>query len=131
MLVVPLQPIANQTVQAQLNNQACTISVFQYAYGLFITLYVGNTLIVASVICENLVLLVLGSYLGFSGNLLFVDTQGEENPVYTGFGPNGRFQLVYLSPQELQQLQLVSALPGVQGVPPLGTYPLGSVPLGY
>ena len=50
MLVVPIQPVANQTFQAQLGDQPCVMNVYQQAYGLFMDLYVGNTLIVAGVI---------------------------------------------------------------------------------
>lgn len=99
MQVVPLQPIANQTLQVQLNGQACTLDVFQTTFGLFITVYVGATLIVATVICENVNRIVRSTYLGFSGDLVFLDTQGAEDPNYVGLG--SRFQLLYLFPDEL------------------------------
>lgn len=99
MQIVPLRPLPNQTLQAQLGGQACTLNVFQYSYGLFITVYVGAQLIIASVICENIVLIVRDAYLGFSGDFCFVDLLGTSDPVYTGLG--GRFQLAYLSPADL------------------------------
>jgi hypothetical protein len=99
MQIVPLRSLPNQTLQVQLNGQACTVNVFQLTYGLFITVYVGAQLIVASVICENLVVIVRDAYLGFSGDFVFVDTQGASDPVYTGLG--SRYQLAYLSPAEL------------------------------
>ena len=101
MLTVPLQPIPNQTLQVQLGNQACTLNVYQYTYGLFMDVYVGTTLIIGGVLCENMVLIVRAAYLGFVGDFVFVDTTGEgANPVYTGFGVNGRYQLVYLNADE-------------------------------
>lgn len=101
MQVVPLQSIPNQTLQVQLNGQACTLNIFQYAYGLFMTVYVGNSLIIASVLCEDFVRIVRSAYLGFSGDLVFLDMQGNDNPVYTGLGGvNARFQLLYLLPSE-------------------------------
>lgn len=108
MQIVTLQPIANQTVLCQLNGQACSLQVQQYAYGTFFTLSVGAALIIANVICENLVRLVRLAYLGFSGDFVFLDTQGTSDPVYTGFGPNGRYQLVYLAPSDLSALGLSS-----------------------
>jgi hypothetical protein len=99
MQVVPLQPTANQTLQCQLNGQSCTIDVWQTAYGLFFTLYVGTQLIKASVICENLVALIREAYFGFSGDFAFVDTQGTSDPVFTGFGT--RFILIYFTPADL------------------------------
>ena len=99
MLVVPIQPVANQTFQAQLGDQPCVMNVYQQAYGLFMDLYVGNTLIVAGVICENLNRIVRSLYLGFVGDFVFFDTQGTDDPIYTGLG--SRFLLVYLSETDL------------------------------
>lgn len=104
MQIVPLLPVPNQTVQVQLNGQPCTINVFQTAYGLFMTLYVGQTLIIPSVICENLNRIVRSLYLGFTGDFCFFDTQGTtdpQDPIYTGLGDEtARFQLVYLDAEE-------------------------------
>ena len=108
MQIVPLQPIANQNVLCQLNGQACSIKVQQCAYGTFFTLFVGGVMVIANVICENLVRLVRLAYLGVSGDFVFLDTQGTSDPVYTGFGSSGRFQLVYLSPSDLEALGLSS-----------------------
>jgi hypothetical protein len=99
MLIVPLQPLPNLTLQSQLNNQACTINLQQYPAGIFLTLYVGGNLIIASVLCKNLVRIVRDVYLGFQGDLVFLNTQGTDDPVYTGLG--GRYQLVYLDPSDL------------------------------
>ncbi len=99
MQIVPLKPLANQTVQCQLGGQACTLTIYQFAYGLFMDLYVGNSLIVAGVICENLNRIVRDLYLGFSGDLCFIDLQSEGDPVYTGLGT--RYQLLYLEASDL------------------------------
>jgi hypothetical protein len=100
-LVVPIQPIPNQTLQVDLNGQASIISIYQSAYALFMDLHVGNELVVCGVICENLNRIVRSLYLGFSGDLVFVDTQGspQQDPVYTGLG--SRFVLVYIPPELL------------------------------
>ncbi len=103
MQVVPLQPIPSQTLQVQLNGQACTLNVFQYAYGLFMSVYVGNSLVIASVLCENFTRIVRDGYLGFSGDFVFLDMQGTTDPVYTGLGgAAARYQLLYLLPTEVQ-----------------------------
>lgn len=99
MQVVPLQPVASQTLLIQLGGQACTIAVFQTAYGLFATVSIGTAVVVASVLCQNLKLIVRSLYLGFVGDLAFFDTAGADDPVFTGLG--SRFQLLYLSPAEL------------------------------
>jgi hypothetical protein len=99
MQIVPLQPLPNQTMQVQLGNQACTIGIFQYAYGLFLSLSIGGQAIVSGQICENLVLMVREKYLGFSGDLTIIDTQGSDDPNYTQLG--SRFQLIWLEPADL------------------------------
>jgi len=101
-LAIPLQPVTNQTLQVQLNGQACTLSLQQSLYGLFITVAIGTTLIVSNVLCQNLNRIVRDVYLGFSGDLVFLDTQGSAAPVYTSLGT--RWQLVYLSPTDLSNL---------------------------
>lgn len=107
MQVISLQPIPNQTLQAQLGGQACTLNVYQQAYGLFMDVYVGATLIVAGVICLNATLIVRSEYLGFSGDFEFLDTENlttPSDPVYTGLG--SRFQLIYLTAAEIAALNL-------------------------
>ena len=104
MLVVPLQTLTNQTLQVQLNGQACTLNIFQYAYGLFASLAVGATPIINSAPCENLVRLVRDAYLGFISDLVFIDTQGSENPNYTELGT--RWLLIYLDPTDLAALNV-------------------------
>ena len=102
MQTVPLQAIPNQTLNVQLGGQACILNVYQLAFGLFMDLYVGNSLIVTGVICENLNRIVRSSYLGFVGDLAFFDTQGgsdPQDPIYTGLG--SRFVLVYLEESDL------------------------------
>lgn len=105
-LIIPLQPIPNQTLQVQLGTQACTLNVYQTAYGLFVDLYVGATLIVAGVIALNATLIVRSAYLGFAGDIEFLDTNiaSPTDPVYTGLG--GRYQLIYLSAEEIATLNL-------------------------
>jgi len=53
-----------------------------------ITLWTG-------VVCLNCVLIDSYRYLGFIGHLGFDDSQGSDDPDYTGLGPGGRFQLLY------------------------------------
>jgi len=102
MQTVPLLPIPNQTLQINLNGQSCTINIQQFYTGLFLTLYVSNQLLLSCVICENLVRIVVDAYIGFAGDLVFNDTQGTSNPIFTGLG--SRFELVYLTPADLSVL---------------------------
>lgn len=97
--LIPLRPLPNQQVQVQLGTQAVTINVFQQAYGLYVDVFVGGTAIIQGVIGENLNRIVRSAYLGFDGDLVFWDTQGEDNPVYTGLGD--RWQLAYIDAADL------------------------------
>lgn len=109
MLIVPLSAVPSQTVGVQLNNQDCTINVYQRGpfitgYGnpinaLFLDLFVAGNLILAGVLCLNLVLMVRSTYLGFIGDLCFLDNVGSNNPDFTGLG--GRYSLCYLTPADL------------------------------
>lgn len=99
MIQVPLSPVPLQTVQVVLGGQSCVVKVSQLEYGMFADLSVNDGLIVAGVICQNLNRIVRSLYLGFSGDLVFWDAQGSEDPVYTGLG--SRFFLLYLAADEL------------------------------
>lgn len=99
MLIIPLQAVPNQTVNAQLANQSVTIDVYQLATGLFCNVYLSNTLVIGGVICQNLNRIIRDLYLGFVGDLTFIDNQGSADPVYTGLG--SRFSLAYLSTSDL------------------------------
>lgn len=99
MQVIPIQPLPNQTMQVQLANQPCTLNIYQLAYGLFIDVVLNDSIIVGGVICENLNRIVRSLYLGFVGDFVFVDTQGTDDPIYTGLGD--RFILVYLEEADL------------------------------
>lgn len=99
MQLIPLQAIPAQSISVQLNDQSCLIDVYQTAYGLFCDLYLNNVLVVGGVICQNLNRIVRDTYLGFIGDLCFIDQQGTDDPDYTGL--DGRFAFVYLAPIDL------------------------------
>lgn len=99
MQIVPLTPVPNQTFDIQLANQSCRLSVYQKSTGLFIDVFRDGGLVIGGVFCENKNRIVRSLYLGFSGDLMFADTQGNDNPVYSGLG--ARFVLIYLDAAEL------------------------------
>jgi len=103
LLIVPLQPVPNQAVTIALANQLCQINVYQKGTALYLDLLVNNVAVITGTICENLNRLVRSLYLGFSGDLAFIDNQGSEDPVYTGLGPtaDARFTLAYIEASEL------------------------------
>jgi hypothetical protein len=105
VLVIPVQPLPNQVLQVQLENQPCTIQITQLAYGLFISITCATMINggLFGVICQNLNRVVRDLYLGFVGDFVFVDSQGQDDPVYTGLGT--RFQLIYLEESDLSPNQ--------------------------
>jgi hypothetical protein len=98
MQIVPLQPVPSQTVKVILNNQVCQINVYQKFFGLYVDILVNNSLIIGGVVCENLNRIVRSKYLGFIGDFTFFDTQGTDDPDYTGLGD--QFVFCYIDPTD-------------------------------
>jgi hypothetical protein len=99
MNLIPLSAVPSQKLSVLLGGQNCQIKVYQKTTGLYVDLSVNNAPIVSGVICRNAVQIVRDVYLGFSGDLVFLDTQGSDDPDYTGLA--GRFQFVYLAADEV------------------------------
>lgn len=99
MLTIPLQATPSQSLSAVLGGQNCQINVYQKSTGLFLDLSVSNSPIITATICLDRVRLVRETYLGFIGDLVFADTQGTNDPVYTALG--SRFILLYLEASDL------------------------------
>lgn len=91
---IPLTAVPAQTLSVTLGGQRCTITVSQRSTGLYADVAVAGTMVIAGMICRDRVPLKRSSYIGFVGNLAFIDTQGVQDPDYTGLG--GRYKLVYL-----------------------------------
>lgn len=104
MQLVPLQAVPNQELNVLLADQNCTVKVYQRFYGLFVDLYVDDSPIVIGVIAQNINRIVRSVYLGFEGDLVFADSQGTDDPYYTGLA--NRFEFLYLSTTDLQTLKV-------------------------
>lgn len=102
MIQVPLQAAPSQTLSVTLGGQACQINLYSKLAVLYMDVYVNNAPIILGVQCENGNRIVRSVYLGFVGDLIFVDTQGSSDPVYTGLG--ARFLLQYLETSDLATL---------------------------
>lgn len=117
MLIVPLEAVPSQTVQVALGGQNTTINVNTRKPGtsgyvnllpptLFMDVLVDGSPIVQGVPCEALNLIVRSAYLGFVGDMIWIDNgasspETAQDPVYTGLGTNGRFSLAWLAPGDL------------------------------
>ena len=99
MQTLPLTASPSQTLNAVLGNQNCTLNVYTLSMGLFIDVLINGNAVISGVLCLNQVRIVRDEYLGFLGDLVFTDTQGTNDPDYTGLG--SRYQLIYLEASDL------------------------------
>lgn len=103
MQTIPLQPIPAQIVRVVLGGQNCQLKLYQKPQGLFVDISADDVDIAVATIARDVDPLVARTYTGFVGNLLFVDTQGNDDAEYTGLG--SRFSLVYLTAAEYALIQ--------------------------
>jgi len=99
MLAIPLAAVPSQALTVVLGDQVSQISVRQLAVGVAVDLSVNDSPIIRGVLAFNLNRLVRSAYLGFIGDLAFVDMEGNADPDYSGMGT--RYQLCYFPPDEL------------------------------
>src|SRR5215469_1057381 len=83
-LVVPLLTVPSQILPILLNGQNCNSNVYQRTTGLYVDLGVDQQLIIAGVLALDRVKIVRDAYLGFTGDLAFWDSQGGQDPDWTG-----------------------------------------------
>ena len=98
MQTVPLQPVPSQSTKVVLGGQNCQILVYQKPQGVFVDINADGVDISVGTIARDAVPLISREYAGFIGNLIFIDTQGSDDPSYEGLGD--RFALVYLTAEE-------------------------------
>lgn len=103
MQTVPLQPVPAQVSKVVLGGQNCQINIYQKPQGVFVDISADGVDVAVATIARDIDPLVSRTYTGFIGNLLFIDTQGNSDPGYTGFG--SRFSLVYLTADEYALIQ--------------------------
>ena len=99
MLTVPIIDSFAQSLRVSLGGQACRIDIRQKSTGLFLDLYINDATVIIGVACRNQVRVVRSVYLGFVGDLAFVDMQGSEDPSSPGLG--SRFLLCYLESTDI------------------------------
>lgn len=100
MLVCPASQLPNQRFNTTLNDQDVTIGIRWRTTGLFVDLaFQRGDPIVSGVIARDRNRIVRSAYLGFVGDLVWVDTQGDYDPDWLGIGD--RFFLLYLTPDEV------------------------------
>jgi hypothetical protein len=96
---IQLAAVPTQRLAVTLAGQPCTIEVRWNGDALYLSLWLRDEPVLTSKVCRDGQLLLTGvQYRGFAGDLLFVDTQGETDPVW--FGLADRYALIYLTAAE-------------------------------
>lgn len=107
MQIIPINDTYNQTVTSLLGGQNCQFNIYQKNDSdLYCDVYVNNAAIITGVRCRNMVRIIRDTYLGFIGDLMFLDTQGTTTPPSTGIDPSSpglgsRYLFCYLSDSDL------------------------------
>lgn len=98
MMTIPLAHVPSQVVSATLGGQAVRLKVYQRRAGLFIDVFVDDSMELGGALCRDRVLILRDAYLSFAGDLVFLDTQGTSDPEYTvgAAGIGSRFSLIYV-----------------------------------
>ncbi len=94
MQTIPLVATPSQRLTVTLAQQNCGLALYQKRTGLYLDLYIAGTLLVSAALCRDRIYLVRQAYLGFAGDLAFMDSQGSDDPQYTGLGT--RWLLYYI-----------------------------------
>ena len=100
MQIIPLSAVPSQSFGITLDGQNCNISVYQRTTGLYFDMTFNNAPFTTCVRCLNFARLCADrQYLGFAGDFMFIDLQGDEDPTYAGLAD--RFVFVYLEAADL------------------------------
>lgn len=103
MLIIPVQAVKNQNVGVSLSQQPVKLDIYQKSTGLFVDILLNDAGVLYGVLALSGVRMVRDAYLGFPGDLVFIDTQppptGAQDPDYTSLGT--RWVLFYLEPADI------------------------------
>lgn len=94
ILSIPLQSVPSQSFSVVLNEQDCFIKVHQRAGYVYVDLSVNGRQIILGSLARDRVGLVRYDYIGFDGELMFIDDQEHDDPRCEGF--NDRWRLLYI-----------------------------------
>ena len=103
MVEIPLQAIPAQELQCILDNQNCTLRVYWRYWKLYMDLMVDSEPVFSGAVCQNLQWVNQSPSVEFSGGLMFVDSLGDESPVWDGLG--SRWSLLYFDADEAKDPQ--------------------------
>lgn len=90
---IPLSATAYQSINVTLSGRNVRLDIQQRTTGLYMTVWLDGTIVVAGIICQDRNWIVRHPYIGMPGDLAFADTQGTSDPTYDGLGT--RYVLIY------------------------------------
>lgn len=93
VLQIPVDVVPSQIVACVVNGQNCIITLRQLGDRQYFGLSLDNIVVCENVLIQHATKLVCAAYSGFVGDFYVYDLQGQEPPVYTGWG--GRWILTY------------------------------------
>lgn len=98
MILIPVQAVANQTFAVSLAGQVAQMALRQNGASIYFNLSFNGEPIVVTKICRDRQrLLIDARYRGFIGDFAFVDTQGTDDPFFTGLGSRYLFYYIGVS----------------------------------
>jgi len=86
LMTVPLRPVPSQQFDIVLSKQPCTIRLYQKLEQIYLDLAIGGIPCITGALCRDRMRIVQSEYLGFIGDLYFVDQEGGQDPQYVGLG---------------------------------------------
>ena len=91
--IIPLDNVPNQYFEIQLGNKLCQFEFITRGVFIYMNLAIENEDKINGIICLNNTDLIQYNKKDISGNLYFIDTQGNLDPIYWGL--NDRWLLIY------------------------------------
>lgn len=98
MVLINLRPLPAQRFSVVLNGQNCVIDLYLSGEKMYIDLAVNDTTVLHGAICHDRQNIIRFQN-AFKGALAFVDSDGAEDPEYSGLGD--RWNLYYFTPEEM------------------------------
>lgn len=92
-LTIPLSPTSSQTITTALSGQPVKLWVRQLSTGLYLDAWLDQKPLVMGAICFTRTPIIRNPASPLPGDFVFLDTQGNEDPDYTGLGD--RWVLAY------------------------------------
>ena len=99
---IQLQQTPSQVFNIVLNEQNCTLKIYQKRGKTFSSLYIDDKVIFEGILIHSFQGFKPANYLNFDGDLAFFDLYGSDDPDFNKY--NDRFELNYLTNEEYEYI---------------------------